>query len=373
MLIYWIVFAGFALAAIVHRDVQPQFAFEPRSGAGREPPLIRSISPELVALMLIVLIGLRYHVGGDWDNYDLVFVRLGHQNLMDVLTYSRNELGYAFLNWLAWQFNAKIWFVNVVCAVPFSWGLMRLSKDQPNPWLSLVVATPFLIVVVGMGFTRQAAALGFLMLAIASFVRTGRLAPFIFYCLLGALFHRTVLVFIPIILLVASRRGVISYLLAGLAIFLAYVTVFASAVDLYSAGYVNADYDSAGAAVRVLMNVLPAAILLSSGDRFYRSVQEKVVWKTFAQLALVSAVALPLVSSSVIVDRLGMYLIPIQLFVFGRIQFVGTQSTRPDLTWAFLVIMYSASVLIVWLNYGHYAAGWIPYRNFLTTPGSFNA
>ena len=49
-------------------------------------------------------------------------------------------------------------------AVPFTYGLFRICRQQPNPWLALVVATPFLIIVVGMGYTRQAAAMGFLMI-----------------------------------------------------------------------------------------------------------------------------------------------------------------------------------------------------------------
>jgi hypothetical protein len=116
------------------------------------------------------------------------------------------------------------------------------------------------------------------------------------------------------------------------------------------------------------MNVLPALVLLLTKDRFYRSPREKMVWKTFAILALISAVALPLVSSSVIVDRLGMYLIPLQMFVLGRLPVIASPTGEPSMAWRFAVVAYSAAVLYVWLTYGHYSGGWLPYRSYLSPP-----
>lgn len=365
MLAYWIIFAGFALAAISYHDRRGQAA--QHDGLRTRPTRpAASIGPELAAVALIVFIGLRYHVGGDWNNYDITFRVIAHQSFGEIFNTSSTEIGYATLNWVASELGTGIWLVNLICAVPFSWGLMRLCKLQPNPWLSFVVATPFLIIVVGMGFTRQAVALGFLMMGLASFIRDRRLGRFIFYCLCGALFHRTVLIFIPIILLVTGRSKIVSVFLAGLAGLIAYYTVFSSAMEQYWAGYVKADYDSAGALIRVLMNVAPSLLLLISGDRLYRSIEEKVVWRTFALLALIVAAALSVVSSSVIVDRLGMYLIPIQFFVLGRIQFIFSQDARPSTFWGSMVIIYSGVVLFVWLNYGHFSGGWVPYRSFLS-------
>jgi hypothetical protein len=206
------------------------------------------------------------------------------------------------------------------------------------------------------------------MIGIAEYIEKKSILRFVAYSMAGALFHRTVLVFVPIILLSAGRNKAISVLLAIFAVVIAYFTIYSTAVEAYAPGYLNGRYDAAGASVRVLMNILPALLLLATKDRMYRSREEKVVWKTFAILALLAGVALFAVSSSVIVDRLAMYLIPLQMFVLGRISLLFSKSGGSDVLWRALVIAYSAAVLFVWLNYGHFAGGWLPYRNYLTAP-----
>lgn len=61
---------------------------------------------------------------------------------------------------------------------------------EPHPWLSLLLAVPHLIVVVAMGYTRQEAALGLLMLGLASLLRTESLPRFIFWVAVAALFQK---------------------------------------------------------------------------------------------------------------------------------------------------------------------------------------
>ena len=157
-------------------------------------------------------------------------------------------------------------------------------------------------------------------------------------------------------------------LLCVLAVVLIYFTVVSSSFEYYQQGYLQGRFDAAGAKVRVLMNIVPAIVLLLAKDRFYRSPREKMVWTTFAILALVSGAALFLVTSSVIVDRLAMYLIPLQLFVLGRLPRVVSSTGEPSLAWRLGVVVYSAAVLYVWLTYGHYSGGWLPYRSYLSPP-----
>jgi hypothetical protein len=115
------------------------------------------------------------------------------------------------------------------------------------------------------------------------------------------------------------------------------------------------------------MNFLPAVLLLWKGDALYLSARVRVVWRTLALLAVAAEAAIFLVSS-VVVDRLAMYLIPLQLFVFGRLYLLASRDPRASGGWQLLVVLYSAAVLYVWLNYGHFSGGWIPYRNVLFSP-----
>lgn len=362
MTMYWLMFAVFALAAFTFN--QPATAV----ASGGDPRVqATSFAPIFAGLCLIAIVGLRYHVGGDWHNYELDF-DLAHRQTLGELLSQRKEPGYAVAMWLAAQLDVDLWLVNLVMAVPFCWGLIQLCRQQPNPWLALLVATPFLIIVIGMGFSRQAAALGFLMAGLALYIRTGSLGGFVLLAIGGSFFHRTVLVFVPIIIIATGRSKMMSAMLGLVAIVLIYFTVVSSSMEYYQQGYLQGRYDAAGANVRVLMNVLPALLLLLTKDRFYRSQREKTVWKTFAILSLMSGVALFVVTSSVIVDRLAMYLIPLQMFVLARIPIVAAQSPNPSIAWRALVVAYSAAVLYVWLTYGHYSGGWLPYRSYLSQP-----
>ena len=170
--------------------------------------------------------------------------------------------------------------------------------------------------------------------------------------------------FVPLILMAAGQRRFVVFLLASLTIVIAYFTVLPSALERYGAGYLQGELNAAGAAVRVIMNLLPALILLLSGDRLYRSFEERMVWRTFALMAVLAAIALPFVASSVIVDRLSIYLIPLQIFVLSRLP-SATSHEDPGLGMKMLVILYTGAVLFIWLNYAVNAGSWLPYRSYI--------
>jgi hypothetical protein len=368
VLVYWLIFAAFAVGAISYGSSISRAGVLPVSGAAAAAIAKSSIILRAAGIALLLLIGLRYQVGGDWANYVEIYRRLAPQDLLGAVLSSRQEPAYTFVNWLSARFGAGIWLVNLICALPFVYGLMRLSRQQPNPWLALVVATPFLIIVVAMGFTRQAAALGCLMVGLTKIIERRSPVQFVLWALAGALFHRTALVFIPIMLVTSSKNKFLSYLLVVVSAIVAYYTVLPGAIDQYGPGYIRSQYNAAGATVRVIMDVLPAILVLVTGDRFYWSSEEKSVWRTFAILCIIAGLALPFISSSVIIDRLAMYLIPIQIFVYSRIGYCFGLVRRGWLMWTTAVIVYSAAVLFVWLNYAVNAFAWLPYKNYISAP-----
>lgn len=368
MLVYWLIFAAFAAGALSYASGIARGGLAPLGGSAAAMQSRRSIVLGVAAIALLLLIGLRYRVGGDWPNYAEVYRYIASQELWYALTTGRQEPGFTLINWLGTQFGLSIWFVNLICAVPFTYGLMQVCRQQPNPWLALLVATPFLIVVVGMGYTRQAAALGCLMAGLASLIDRRPPMRFVAWVILGALFHRTVLVFIPIMFIGGTSNKLVSYSLVVLSVVLAYFTVLPAAIDLYAPGYIHEEISAAGAAVRVLMDVVPAAMVILFGRRFFWSAEERGVWRTYAILCLVAGLALPFIHSSVIVDRLAIYLIPMQIFVYARAGYAFGLIQRGWLMWTTAVIVYSAAVMFVWLNYAINAYAWLPYQNYLTFP-----
>ena len=58
------------------------------------------------------------------------------------------------------------------------------------------------------------------------------------------------------------------------------------------------------------------------------------------------------------VDRLSLYLIPLQLAVLPRVAYLFKARKLGRL----LVMLYSAAVLFVWLNFAVHAEYWVPYQ-----------
>lgn len=65
--------------------------------------------------------------------------------------------------------------------------------------------------------------------------------------------------------------------------------------------------------------------------------------------------------SSTAVDRVALYMIPPQLFVFSRLPDVlgGGKKVRP---WVAAIVAYYALVLFVWLTFATHAQYWLPYQ-----------
>lgn len=315
-------------------------------------------------LFAAVLVGLRYQVGGDWATYIEIYEFFRYSDLNDSLFLT--DPGYTFLNWLGHQFGAEIWFVNLACALIFSWGLLRFAQAQPNPWLALVVAVPYLIIVVAMGYTRQAVAIGILLAALASFQHYGSVLRFAIYIAFAAAFHKSAVIILPFVALAVARRNLL--ITGGIAVFGAvlFYVFLRSSVDRLMIAYVESGYESQGATIRVSMNIAPALLYLGLQRRFGLHPVQARLWRYLAIAALGSVVLLFLVDSTTAVDRLALYLIPLQLFVLSRVPYAFPVNGKPNGQVALAVIAYSAVVQFVWLNYAANKQAWVPYQFYPT-------
>jgi hypothetical protein len=323
----------------------------------------RSMQPMLLvmAVFTTILIGFRYQVGGDWVNYLRIFSHLQYANVWEAARFA--DPAYAILNRLAHILAVDIWFVNLICAGIFTWGLVKFCARQPNPWLGLVVAVPYLIIVVGMGYTRQAAAIGFILVGLSQFEKQS-IIRFGIYAVIAASFHKSAIAVLPLVAL-GSARGRLGHAVAlgflGIAIFYIFVE---RGMAGFTASYVNQQYDAQGAAVRVLMNIVPAALYLMFSKRFDISPAERILWRNFSIGAFVTLALLFVVASSTIADRLALYLIPLQIVVLSRMPYAFPRNGKPDPLLVLAVVAYSATVQFVWLTQAQHADSWLPYQFF---------
>ena len=309
-----------------------------------------------VGLIFALMMGLRHEVGGDWGTYSRHFNDVKGVGFSEVV--SRGDPGYYILNWLIAQAGGSIYIVNLVCAAVMMWGTVKFCRSQPNPWLALLAAVPYMLVVVGMGYSRQAVALGFALLGLVA-LANGRVRNFVVWVAIGATFHKSAVLLLPIAALASSRNRLLTAALVGVTTLLMYYLLLADASEQLWENYVEAKYQSEGGMIRVLMNVVPGLIFLIFRKRLAPDPQERKLW---VLMALFSVACLPLVSlASTAVDRVALYLIPLQLFVFSRLpRLANAVDTRTPLVLA--VVGYYVAVLYVWLNFAANANYWVPYQ-----------
>lgn len=317
----------------------------------------------IVAALLSLMVGLRYKVGGDWGNYERNYFEGLGMSLDEAL--SGKDPGFQLMEWLSMQVDGGVYLVNFVAAVIFSVGLVAFCRAQPLPWLSLTVAIPYLVIVVAMGYTRQGVAIGFAMLGLVALGQRKNWL-FVFWVILGATMHKSAVVLLPLAILATPKRKVWTAMWGGVTVVVMYYVLVAGEIDNFVSNYIEAEYSSDGAAVRVAMNVLPALILIIFRQRLSLPVAERNLWLLMALLALACGAWLPFAASSTAVDRLALYLIPLQMFVFSRLPQLLGRTRNPDgqQMWIPVVVVYYALVLFVWLVFGHWSKYWIPYRSW---------
>ena len=324
----------------------------------------------LIGISLTLFIGMRHEVGGDWFSYIPYLTRaegLSLEGLFGEMVIW-GDPGYNLLNWFFATHPWGIYGVNLVSAAIFSAGLIIFCRAQPRPWLALCLAIPYLVIVVSMGYSRQGVAIGLIMPGLLALER-GRLRPFLASMAAAATFHSTALVMLAFVVPAVPGRSLTMRslrLLLLLIVGAALVQTFLSArVEGFVGGYIEVEYRSEGAAIRVAMNLLPGFLLLLWPKRFEFTQQQLRLWRAMAFTALGCAVALVLLpSNSTAVDRIALYVIPLQLVVGSRLPGTHLLGLTPAQL-LLSVLGFCLAVQFVWLNFATHATYWLPYSNFL--------
>ena len=346
MYIYWVLFFASALMALIETPSFKKNAYY-------------SVGWKVATVFLVLVIGYRHEVGGDWVSY-VNHLEMARGKSFSLLLLENGEAAYNALRWLGIQ-SGGIYIVNFICALVFTWGLIVFCRLQPRPWLALNISIGFLVIVVAMGYARQSAALGMFLLGMA-YLQRGRWAYYVAMLLLGSTFHISVLLLTPLALVVIARKKMIFTIILMFVGVLLSIVFLKDAANEYWVDYMTAGYQSSGANVRVAMNILPSLIFLWLRKHFEISLIQYNIWTWLAFGAISLSALLILYPNSAGVDRINLYLFPLQLFVYSHLPNVLNRLIGVTKLWATLVIGYGFSVQFAWLFYGDNASWWLPYQ-----------
>jgi hypothetical protein len=344
MAIYWIMYVMAALAAVW-------------------PARLRRSQARYVwvasAIAVSVIVGLRDEVGGDWFRYLGLFYDASGLHLTDVLGFK--DPGFYAFGWIVAALGGDFHAFNLLCAIIMAAALFKFALRQSQPWLAIAVAIPYLVIVVFMGYSRQAVALSLCIFGLMG-LEDGKVRRFIFWVCLATLFHKSAVLLFPVAALSVSRNRWLSVGIVGIAAALVYYLLVSDSSDELWAAYVDVSRQSEGGVTRILMNTLPALIFVAFRKKFDLSPPREKLW---TWMSIFSLACLPMIAfSTTAADRIALYFIPVQIMVFSRLPCVGKlKIVRLPLVVG--ILGYYAAVQFVWLNYSSYAQFWVPYRSVI--------
>ena len=349
MAVYWFMFSIPLLAYIFNAKVSSETRF---------------VLISLFLLIFSIVIGFRYEVGGDWDSYLKLYYSFTGDAALENFSFLHADFLYFVLNVLAHNLRLGIWFINLICALLLIVGILVFCNQQRNFYLALLVCVPYLVIVVGMGYSRQAAAIGLSFLAIAMLNKQKPLL-FLFCLFLGVLFHKSCLILAPFGVIGFAKKGNIRVVLAVFAIIVSMVLLSVEAVLLSVKNYVGGRAnESSGAFVRIVLSAIPSLIILRYRKIILEDSNIKQFWLFFS---LVPLITLPLVSlASNLADRLLLYSLPLQVFCFSRLDLLFKDHINKTFINLFIIFLYFL-VLFIWLNFSPHSQYWLPYKSMLFT------
>jgi hypothetical protein len=314
----------------------------------------------VVVAVLTLLIGLRFEVGGDWYNYLAHFNIMEGQNYAYVLT--RSEFSHWAINKVMFDLGLGLTGVNLFYGLLFSVGLVAFSRVQPRPWLVIACAVPYLITVVGMGYSRQAVALGFVLLGLVS-LRRGRFLRFGILVLAGATFHNSAALLIPVAGLTATGSRIKAIAMLGLLSFVSYELLLADKLTHLIDVYINRQLASSqGALIRLSMNAVAALAFLNFSRTFSLTASERLLWSLTSVVAIAMLIIYFITGLSTALDRMALYLIPLQLVTVAHLPDAFGTTGHKNSGSVFAVLTVFFAVQLVWLNFASHANSWLPYK-----------
>jgi hypothetical protein len=321
----------------------------------------------IYSLALAIFIGGRWKTGGDWGNYynnlqEFYWLRL------DAAAASSKDIGYTFLSIVASQFTTGIVVITMFTGIVMAYGLMIFCLKQPRPWLCMAVAFPYLVVVCGMGYIRQGIAISFILIGLVALERE-RVGRYVGWVTFGALFHATAFVLIPLGAIASRKNRLIIIAFVAMATVFAFRILIETRSAALVVNYVDADAESSGALVRAFMGALPASIFLIFRKQFGLSDVLLRAWMALSVAAILAVPAVLFYPSSTVIDRLGLYLLPLQCFLYSRVPDALAKNQQQRLLFTVGILLLYVTAFFTFMNFADHAAAWSPYRFYLFEDG----
>lgn len=224
-----------------------------------------------------------------------------------------------------------------------------------------MIAFPYILVVCGMGYVRQATALGFGILAIISLIKEKKLY-FLFYIMAACLFHKTAIFFLVYLFSYNLFKNKYLLIIASI-IGILFLSIFFDMYKHLIYYYIGPGQymSSSGYLFRYSITFVAAILFFIFYKNLSLSDAEKNIY--FINSGLVLLFSFFLFFAPVFLDRMNIYLSIIQLFIFSRLPFVFNNLTIQSFI-AIIIVFFNFVYFLIWLVFATHSSYWLPYNNF---------
>ncbi len=312
-----------------------------------------------VSIVLVIFIGFRYSVGGDWATYLNVLEK--HRYFDFYTAFSTNEFLWTYLNVLSNYFNFGIVGINVFAALVFIISLKVFNKKFSNNSYIYMLAFPYYILLVSMGFTRQCLALSFLLLSL-SVDKPFKDIKILLLLTVGIFFHNSLIFvcWIPFLYkpLISKFKLFMIFILILVIIYL--VLTSKIAFSYYFKYFFTQAVFAEGAKFRILFNLIPSILYIIHTKFFFKD-KDYIIWLSLSLLNIILFILLILnFLPSGMIDRLLVYISIIHLVVFIKLFDLYKNNFRE------IFIALTSSLFFIymsgWILFGNNSSSWYPYN-----------
>lgn len=318
----------------------------------------------LTFIMAVLFIGMRHRVGTDWFNY-LAMMDSAKAAFSVTELFRVSEPFYAILLKISIWSGYGMYLANLVTTIVALAGIFALARRMPEPWLAVLAAVPYLIVVVGMSANRQFFAIGILMYLVSIWGKA-TVPMRVGWILLAIGFHKSAVMFFGFVILDTKINP---YLKAIVISLLTLITIYYintnDSLDYYSKTYISGEtvVESSGAQAHAALTAIPAMMLF-----LIPALRRQIpTYPIIGYLAYgsIGCFILTFIYSTV-GDRLALYFFAVPMFVWSLLPSAFPSSSRILVRFAIALIMNG--LLASWLFFANEAESHIPYENALTVP-----
>ena len=327
--------------------------------------------------LIVIFTGFRFNVGADWNTYFSLFNQFKEFGFPSIQIFTSSDPIYITLNILSHRTSNSIYLVNLLIAFLFFISLYFLIQNQEDKLISILSSFLLVVIILNMGYARQALAVSFILFFFIFFIKKKYLTSS-FFVILSILSHKTSILVFGLIFLIflLSNLKFLKIKYFFLVFFLSLIFFYYYRIDITRMIelYVYKDIPlhitvkqkmtSEGVLPKILY-ILPYILIFFVFKKIkFINNNEKYIFHSLIFFVILSIPFLGYFSS--LVDRILVYIYVLPSLIVPKVlEIQYFQDKKKKFNLEIVVIIYSFLSVVTWLMYANHSDYWVNYQNIL--------